>query len=162
MKEPLTQVHLHSLGMRTSLPEDKSDHSLVLTSKSWGKSLRQWQQGPCYRMGLPDQTVWHLVGTSYWDDPLNVVRPNTVNNSFHTRWTISAKYLCVSHVLLNLKGGALWQYSPSQVSIIERWYEAKEGMNKDLRSTRPTMRCYFTKNLFRCLKMHLIPDRLLF
>jgi len=33
VKEPLTQVHLHSQGTRTSLLEDKLNHSLVLTSK---------------------------------------------------------------------------------------------------------------------------------
>jgi len=81
VKEPLTQVHLHSLGTWTSLPEDKADHSPVMTSKIWGKSLRQWQLG--HHTGWdPHQMVWGVIGTSYWGDPLNVVGSNIVNTFF--------------------------------------------------------------------------------
>ena len=57
---------------------------------------------PSYRMGFLHQTVWDLIGTTYWGDPLNVGGSSTVNISGARRREANCIWLNIpSHSFIN-------------------------------------------------------------
>jgi len=102
MKETLTQVTL-TITRHMNITSQRKSRPLSYADK---QELRQismiMETGPSYRMGLPHQTVWGLVGTSYQGDPLNVGESSTVNTSGARRRVVSyIRMNILSHSFIN-------------------------------------------------------------
>ena len=73
------KIHLQSPGMWNPLIARQSRPLFCADKQELRQTFKIMATGPSYWIGLPHQTVWGLVGTSYWDDPLNVGGSSTVN-----------------------------------------------------------------------------------
>jgi len=102
MKEPLTQVTLVITKHVNLTSREQSEPLSCADRQELRKILKIMETGPSYRMGLPHQTVWDLIGTSYWGDPLNVGGSNTIKISSARRREASCIWLNIlSHSLIN-------------------------------------------------------------